>query len=111
MNSNSPSENYFQEKPETASKLSQSQQRIIDRVLTIIESKEDLNKALSEAFKEKTKDVLSHPGKFTALTDLIDTKMQKALSEIENQFNIHQDSNKALNDSKIIIQNATREKV
>lgn len=110
MSLNTPSENHFQETSQEISKLSESQQRILERVISIIEKDENLNKQLSDAFKEKTRDLLSDPDKFRALTWLIDAKMQIALSKVENQFKIDWDNTKALTESVSIIQKATKEK-
>lgn len=108
MNSNSPSENYFQEKPETASKLSDSQQRILDRVFSILKDNPELNKSLHNAFGEMTKKLLSDPKKFEGLEKLIDENTQKELTQIENAYKealkAGKDSivakEKAINDSK-----------
>ena len=108
MSTNSPSENYFQDKLETSSKLSESQQRILDRVFSILRDNPELNKSLHDAFGEMTKKLLSDPKKFEGLEKLIDANTQKELTEIENIYRESLNSGndpvvakeKAINDSK-----------
>jgi hypothetical protein len=86
MSLNSSSENYFQKIDTTSVKLSEQQERILKRVLEIIEKNPELNKNLSDAFAQMAKKLLSDPKKFEAFEKLIDEKTERELSVIEDEY-------------------------
>ncbi len=99
-------ENYFTptSKKET---LSKQQEQILARVLEIIETNPALNQKLADSFRENAKNVLISIDNFDLISKLIDENSQKALSLIENTYQKDQDKEKALRESKDIIQKAT----